>query len=468
MSKQAGKSQFTEQDQAYMKKYIEAHPDNRMAWYLLGKQYERAGEMSKAHYCYNQAGDIYKAFENVPLPIEAATERLMMKQEAKRLREQKSMRRRWIVRASLLLLLIAGLLTSVPSEQAHAPNEPPASPDIEPSVPVATTESAPEAGIYLSGEQEKELAASLLSAVKRTTASDKPSYVVSQPEEDSWKLWTLQPKPWYVVEPSDKSSEAEVQAINTKDCYCEAEQSKVSTLAANWAQQEQRQLLARSIVVAAVRMGTTPPPKLGELAGAYPNNAIAGVDPELIPLYEQAVVAWKAAGSPTDAKLAEDELFQSPETVDSPFQEALRIVVDKQTMRLAVISGDQIIRNYTVGLGGDRTPEGSFIITEKVVNPNGRANGSFGSRGMTLSDTLYAIHGTNEPDSVGKNESLGCVRMSKEDIEELFDMVPIGTEVQITNGKLPVKEHKPTKEDRYQVPLTPGQGNPNKVYKWLG
>ena len=58
---------------------------------------------------------------------------------------------------------------------------------------------------------------------------------------------------------------------------------------------------------------------------------------------------------------------------------------------------------------GDKTPEGEFVIKDKVVNPNGRDNGEFGSRGMQLSDSNYAIHGTNEPDSIGKDGVAGVV-----------------------------------------------------------
>ncbi len=66
-------------------------------------------------------------------------------------------------------------------------------------------------------------------------------------------------------------------------------------------------------------------------------------------------------------------------------------------------------------------------LRDKVVNPNGRSNGEFGTRGMQLSDTNYAIHGTNEPDSIGLDESLGCVRMNTADVEELFALAPQGT-----------------------------------------
>lgn len=86
---------------------------------------------------------------------------------------------------------------------------------------------------------------------------------------------------------------------------------------------------------------------------------------------------------------------------------------------------------------------------------------------MTLSDTLYAIHGTNEPASIGRDESLGCIRMLPDDVEELFDMVPIGTEVSIESDVLPGDLQVPNPEDRYRLDLTPKQDNPGKVYRWL-
>ena len=44
-------------------------------------------------------------------------------------------------------------------------------------------------------------------------------------------------------------------------------------------------------------------------------------------------------------------------------------------------------------------------------------------------DTLYRIHGTNEPGTIGKSVSSGCVRMLNEDVATLFDEVKIGTQV---------------------------------------
>ena len=145
--------------------------------------------------------------------------------------------------------------------------------------------------------------------------------------------------------------------------------------------------------------------------------------------------------------------------------EPLSIVIDKDNHQLAVVSGDVIVRSYTVGLGGDKTPSGSFVVSEKVRNPNGRDDSEFGSRGMTLSDTLYAIHGTNDPSSVGKDESHGCIRMNRKDLEELYDLVPLGTKVTIKSGVLPDTPAPIAK--RFRLQPAENETNPAVVYKWL-
>lgn len=54
----------------YLKRYVKMHPNNRMGWYLLGKEYEADGQMGKANYCYNKAGDVYEAFEHSKVPAD--------------------------------------------------------------------------------------------------------------------------------------------------------------------------------------------------------------------------------------------------------------------------------------------------------------------------------------------------------------------------------------------------------------
>jgi lipoprotein-anchoring transpeptidase ErfK/SrfK len=52
-----------------------------------------------------------------------------------------------------------------------------------------------------------------------------------------------------------------------------------------------------------------------------------------------------------------------------------------------------------------------------------------GARALYLGYSLYRIHGTNEPDTIGENVSSGCIRMMNEDVTDLYGRVDIGTRV---------------------------------------
>jgi hypothetical protein len=54
---------------------------------------------------------------------------------------------------------------------------------------------------------------------------------------------------------------------------------------------------------------------------------------------------------------------------------------------------------------------------------------------MGLSIQGYGIHGTNEPNSIGKAASHGCIRMAKADVEEIFDLVEVGDTVELVGKR---------------------------------
>jgi lipoprotein-anchoring transpeptidase ErfK/SrfK len=54
-----------------------------------------------------------------------------------------------------------------------------------------------------------------------------------------------------------------------------------------------------------------------------------------------------------------------------------------------------------------------------------------GARAMYLGSSIYRIHGTNEPNSIGKSASSGCIRMLNADVSELYTLVKVGTEVTV-------------------------------------
>ena len=118
------------------------------------------------------------------------------------------------------------------------------------------------------------------------------------------------------------------------------------------------------------------------------------------------------------------------------------LVVDKSQNTLTLKSGEEVVKVYAVATGqGNSTPVGTFKVTNKLVNPVWYTVGAvvppdspqniLGSRWMGISAQGYGIHGTRDDTSIGKSVTAGCVRMHNADVEELYSIIPIGTEVTI-------------------------------------
>ncbi|MDD5496025.1 MAG: L,D-transpeptidase family protein [Candidatus Omnitrophica bacterium] len=118
------------------------------------------------------------------------------------------------------------------------------------------------------------------------------------------------------------------------------------------------------------------------------------------------------------------------------------IVVDKSQCILTLKADGKPIKTYRVSTGlNNSTPVGAFKIVNKVPNPPwytagavipaGSPKNILGSRWLGISRRGYGIHGTTDPGSIGKNVTAGCVRMRNTEVEELYTIVPEGTEVVI-------------------------------------
>jgi lipoprotein-anchoring transpeptidase ErfK/SrfK len=59
----------------------------------------------------------------------------------------------------------------------------------------------------------------------------------------------------------------------------------------------------------------------------------------------------------------------------------------------------------------------------------GGPNNPLGARAMYIGSTLYRIHGSNEPWTIGTAVSSGCIRMANDDVEHLYENVEVGTRV---------------------------------------
>ena len=116
------------------------------------------------------------------------------------------------------------------------------------------------------------------------------------------------------------------------------------------------------------------------------------------------------------------------------------IVVSLEDRKLALVEDGRVKKVYTVAVGKPSTPSptGTFVIERRVMNPTYSHNGKVvppgpgnpvGTRWMGLSLHGYGIHGTNEPRSIGKPSSHGCIRLARPDLEELYAQVSVGDTV---------------------------------------
>lgn len=157
------------------------------------------------------------------------------------------------------------------------------------------------------------------------------------------------------------------------------------------------------------------------------------------------------------------------------------IVINLAEMRLYYFPrGQRKVITMPVGIGrqGWDTPLGVTHVATKIKDPVWRPtkkvkadavkhgielpnywpagpDNPLGQYALRLGWSSYLIHGTNDPNGVGRRSSAGCIRMFPEDIAELFPMIPVKTQVRVVNyptkigkryGKLYIESHTVNKD----------------------
>jgi len=170
---------------------------------------------------------------------------------------------------------------------------------------------------------------------------------------------------------------------------------------------------------------------------------VAAVEPVRTAAIPQPVVRPKAM----------DERFLPQVVAYSGDHKPGTIIIDTAQKFLYLVESGGSARRYGVGVGKEGflwtgtqkisrkaewpewRPPAEMIARERakgrilpVMMPGGEEN-PLGARAMYLGDTLYRIHGTNAPWTIGQNVSSGCIRMRNEDVSDLYDRVGVGTRV---------------------------------------
>jgi lipoprotein-anchoring transpeptidase ErfK/SrfK len=180
----------------------------------------------------------------------------------------------------------------------------------------------------------------------------------------------------------------------------------------------------------------SPPPRIyadpGQGARQVYTSANPAVDPQLEP-----------PGTAIDPQFMRQEVeYRGEETPGT-------IVVDTPQHFLYLVEPNGKALRYGIGVGRPGfTWSGSHVVTSKKEWPDwvpppemltrrpdlphfmaGGPSNPLGARAMYLGSTLYRIHGSNEPWTIGQNVSSGCIRMRNVDIIDLYERVKLGARV---------------------------------------
>jgi lipoprotein-anchoring transpeptidase ErfK/SrfK len=133
------------------------------------------------------------------------------------------------------------------------------------------------------------------------------------------------------------------------------------------------------------------------------------------------------------------------------------LVIDTGNTFLYLLLNSKQAMRYGIGVGREGfTWSGEQAVARKIEWPDwrppadmlsrqpylprfmaGGPGNPLGARAMYLGDTEYRIHGTNKPDTIGKRVSSGCIRLTNEDVADLYERVKIGAKVIVLPITLP-------------------------------
>jgi lipoprotein-anchoring transpeptidase ErfK/SrfK len=191
------------------------------------------------------------------------------------------------------------------------------------------------------------------------------------------------------------------------------------------------------------------------LAAAFIATA-ASANP-LFPFGQQQMSYPPFATAPRDSyESAEQADRFRRQVVEYPTREAAgTVIVDTPHTYLYYVLGNGKAIRYGIGVGREGfTWSGTETVSRKAEWPDwtpptemvqrqpylprfmaGGESNPLGARALYLGNTLYRIHGTNQPSTIGSFVSSGCIRLTNGDIEDLYSRVTVGTKVVVYPGK---------------------------------
>jgi lipoprotein-anchoring transpeptidase ErfK/SrfK len=167
--------------------------------------------------------------------------------------------------------------------------------------------------------------------------------------------------------------------------------------------------------------------------------------------YSRTTVAPRARQPAYDPRYGRpiDPAFLPREVAYPTDQAKGTIIIDTEARYLYLVLGNGMAKRYGVGVGRPGFEwAGVHHVTRKAkwpgwtppeemrqrvpllpVHMEGGIDNPLGARALYLGSTLYRIHGSNQPWTIGHAVSSGCIRMRNQDVVDLYDRVKVGTKV---------------------------------------
>jgi lipoprotein-anchoring transpeptidase ErfK/SrfK len=183
-----------------------------------------------------------------------------------------------------------------------------------------------------------------------------------------------------------------------------------------------------------------------------------------------------------DADIGNEDATLAPrlqrQVVDYPSREAAgTIIVDTAHTYLYLVLGHGKALRYGIGVGREGfTWSGVKSVQRKAEWPDwfppaemiarqpylprmtaGGPGNPLGARALYIAGTVYRIHGTNDPTTIGKNVSSGCIRLTNDDVTDLYNRVQVGAKVVVLPQSAPAQtaQRAPVQGERISSNATP-------------
>jgi L,D-transpeptidase ErfK/SrfK len=264
-----------------------------------------------------------------------------------------------------------------------------------------------------------------------TPAATKPNLPVEKPRSKSNVVQAVSFTEEKEVRPGDPELDAHLEKIdqylqNSDLLKAHRELSKLYWAKPNW-----RPAIKDRIERTANAIYFDPQPQFLQPYVVKPNDQLAV-------FAKKYNVPWEYLAKLNHVDAKKIQPGQQLKVIKGPFS----AIVELNSYTMTVHAYGYFVRAYKIGIGKDgATPLGKFTVLKKIVNPQytdpqgrvidgGDPTNPLGDRWLDLGNS-YGIHGTIDPTSIGKAESRGCIRLRNEDVEEVYDMLAVGSEVAI-------------------------------------